>query len=80
MELILGEMMMIESYVKVKHVNVNSYYEIMRKSGGKLLKKHNIDSARYYKSFDYYAKNQELLSEMYSNIEKKLDLDTLILN
>ena len=81
-ELILEELMYVESFVRVKHKNINEFYKPMRASGEALLLKYNIDSLRFFKSMDYYTQSQEELIEMYRSIEARTKerlegLDTL---
>lgn len=77
MELILSEMMLIESYVRVKHINVKDYHEVMLRSGNELLAKYEVDSLRYMESLEYYSKKQEILDEIYEGVKLRLKLDSI---
>lgn len=79
MELILADMMLIESYVRVKHINVKDYHDVMVRSGNEMLRKYNIDSLRYVESLEYYSKKQEVLDEIYEGVKIRLELDTVVL-
>ena len=79
MELILSEMMLIESYVRVKHINVRDYHDVMLRSGNELLANYNVDSLRYVESLVYYSKKQEVLDEIYEGVKLRLQLDTIVL-
>lgn len=77
MEIILGDMMLVESYMRVKHINVKDYHGAMIRSGNKILDKYNVDSLRYVESLTYYSKKQEILDEIYEGVKIRLKLDTI---
>ena len=84
-EIVLEEFMLIEGYTRKSHSNVHEYFEIMRKSGNAILNKHQIDSARFGSSMDYYTREQGFLLEIYQNIlsrvnEKLNENDTLVVD
>ena len=76
MEIVLHEMMLVEAYTRVQHQNVHEFYKVMRRSGNKVLEKYNIDSLRYERSMDYYARKQESLIEIYEKIQDSVSLIT----
>lgn len=77
MELILSDMMLIESYVRVKYINVKDYHKVMLRSGNELLAKYKVDSLRYIESLEYYSKNQGVLDEIYEGVKLRLKLDSI---
>lgn len=76
-ELVLEDMMLLESYVKSQKNNVHEYYKSMPKSAELIFKKHNIDSSRYIGSMDYYTQKQEILLEMYNNIQDRVVIEAV---
>lgn len=76
-ELVLEDMMLLEAYVKTQKSNVHNYHKSMPKSAELIFQKHNIDSSRYISSMDYYAQKQELLLEMYTNIQDRVIIDAV---
>lgn len=76
-ELVLEDMMLLEAYVKTQKSNVQQYYKSMPKSAELIFEKHEIDSSRYISSMDYYSQNQEILLEMYSNIQDRVVIDAV---
>jgi hypothetical protein len=79
MEIILGDMMLVESYMRVKHINVKDYHGAMIRSGNEILDQYNIDSLRYVESLTYYSKKQEVLDEIYEGVKIRLKLDTIVI-
>ena len=76
-ELVLEDMMLLEAYVKTQKSNVHEYYKSMPKSAELIFEDYNIDSSRYISSMDYYSQKQEILLEMYSNIQDRVVIDAV---
>lgn len=76
-ELVLEDMMLLEAHVKTQKSNVHEYYKSMPKSAALIFEKHDIDSTRYISSMDYYSHKQEILLEMYSNIQDRVVLEAV---
>lgn len=76
-ELVLEDMMLLEAYVKTQKSNVHEYYKSMPKSAGLIFEKHNVDSSRYISSMDYYSQKQEILLDMYSNIQDRVVIEAV---
>lgn len=76
-ELVLEDMMLLEAYVKTQKSNVHEYYKSMPKSAELIFEKHNIDSSRYISSMDYYSQKQEILLEMYTNIQDRVVIEAV---
>lgn len=76
-ELVLEDMMLLESYVKTQKSNVHEYYKSMPKSAELIFDKYSIDSSRYINSMDYYSQKQEILLEMYTNIQDRVVIDAV---
>jgi hypothetical protein len=76
-ELVLEDMMLLEAYIKTQKSNVHEYYKSMPKSAELIFEKHNIDSTRYISSMDYYSHKQEVLLEMYSNIQDRVVIEAV---
>lgn len=68
MVMVLKDLMVLESHVKLKFPSVNQHYKIMRKSGDLILKKYHMDSARFDASLDYYGSRQDVMQEINSLI------------
>ncbi|PHR46361.1 MAG: hypothetical protein COA32_10930 [Fluviicola sp.] len=76
-ELVLEDMMLLEAYVKTQKSNVHEYYKSMPKSAELIFEEYSIDSSRYINSMDYYSQKQEILLEMYSNIQDRVVIDAV---
>lgn len=76
-ELVLEDMMLLEAYVKTQKSNVHEYYKSLPKSAELLFNKYEIDSARYIRSMDYYTQKQEILLEMYNNIQDRVVIEAV---
>lgn len=75
MKLILSDLMLVESFVKVQHPNVNDFQRLMQDSGSEIFKNYNIDSTRFSESMEYYSKSQEELIEIYKSIQDSVSLE-----
>jgi hypothetical protein len=76
-ELVLEDMMLLEAYIKTQKSNVHEYYMSMPKSAELIFDKYEIDSSRYIRSMDYYAQKQEILFEMYNNIQDRVVVEAV---
>lgn len=75
MKMILNDLMIVESFVKVQHSNVHNFQRLMQDSGLEIFKKYNIDSTRFSESMEYYSKSQEELIEIYKSIQDSVSLE-----
>jgi hypothetical protein len=85
LEMVLYDMMVLETYTKIKHKNVNDFYILMKRSAQPILESYHVDSTRYMVSMKYYSRNQEILMSIYSRILEKVEaqkseVDTLVVN
>ena len=76
-ELVLEDMMLLEAYIKTQKSNVHEYYKSMPKSAELIFDKYNVDSSQYISSMDYYAQKQEVLLEMYTNIQDRVVIEAV---
>ncbi len=76
-ELVLEDMMLLEAYVKTQKSNVHEYYKSLPKSAELVFDKYNIDSSRYISSMDYYSQKEEVLLEMYTNIQDRVVIEAV---
>lgn len=75
MKLILSDLMLVESFVKVQHSNVHNFQRLMQDSGAEIFEKYNIDSTRFSDAMNYYSKSQEELIEIYKSIQDSVSLE-----
>ena len=73
---ILKDMMVLEDYVKTQKNNVHDFYKIMPASADSIFEVHGIDSSRYISSMEYYSKKQEILMDMYKDIQDDVVLES----
>lgn len=74
--LVLQEVMVVESFFKSQEANVNMFYQTLPAAMHPIFDKYNIDSVRYVESMNYYTTRQEVLIEMYNEIQDSLTLNT----
>jgi hypothetical protein len=74
--LVLQDVMVVESYYKSQQANVNSFFETLPAAMHPVFDKYNIDSLRYVESMNYYTTQQDVLIEMYNEIQDSLTLNT----
>jgi len=72
--MLLGEIMIVESYFKHQQNNVNAYADSLPKAMKPIFEKYKVDSARYLSSMDYYTSHQSKLIEIYSQIQDSLTI------
>lgn len=73
---ILKDMMVLEAYVKTQEGNVHNFYKSLPRSADSLFQVHGIDSSRYKSSFEYYSKKQEVLIDIYKDIQDDIVLES----
>ncbi|MDX1652171.1 MAG: DUF4296 domain-containing protein [Brumimicrobium sp.] len=76
-ELLLEDMMLLESYVRIDQNNVHQFHRPLIQSSEIIFEKYGVDSSRYIRSMDYYAQKQEILLEMYENIQNRAQIDAV---
>jgi len=74
--IVLKDIMMLEAYVKTQKNNVHQFYKIMPASADSIFEVHGVDSSRYISSMEYYSKKQEVLMEMYNEIQDDIVLES----
>ena len=72
---VLKEMIIMETHVKQKQPILMYYYPSMRSTGNEVLRKYKIDSARYRTSFEFYSKDQDEITKVYSSIIDDINRD-----
>lgn len=73
LEMVLYDLMALETYTKMKHKNVNDFYILMKRSAQPILEKYHVDSTRYMLSMKYYSRNQEALMGIYTRLLEKVE-------
>lgn len=73
---ILKDMMVLEAYVKTQKNNVHDFHKAIPASADSIFDSHGIDSSRYISSMKYYSEKQEILMEVYSEIQDEVILES----
>jgi hypothetical protein len=73
---VLKDMMILEAYVKTQKNNVHEFHKALPASADSVFESHNIDSARYISSMGYYSKEQEILLDIYTEIQDEIVLES----
>lgn len=73
---ILKDMMVLEAYVKTQKNNVHDFYKAMPASADSIFVSYGIDSSRYISSMEYYSKKQEILLDIYNDIQDEIVLES----
>jgi hypothetical protein len=73
--MILKEISLVESYVQNKYSHVAVFKELMKNSGNEILKQFHVSRARFEKSIDFYASQQELMRSIYSEVLDSLNVE-----
>ena len=71
--------MVLEAHVQNKYKSIPNYYKILKREGQEIFKKYKLDSTRFDASFEYYGKEQEILSEIYTKISDSLNMRSFTL-
>lgn len=74
--LVLKDIMVLEAYVKTQKNNVHDFFRIMRESANLIFEDYGIDSSRYISSMNYYSKQQQVLAEIYNEIQDEVVLES----
>jgi hypothetical protein len=74
--MVLKDLMLMESQVKIKNNNVHTFYQSMPSSANVVFEKHQLDSARFNSSMKYYSSKQKLLSDIYTTIQDKVEQES----
>ena len=75
-KMVLKDIMFVESAIKNEFNNVNVFYKRMPKIADSIFDNYEIDSSRYRRSMDYYAKDQEKLLKIYESIQDEIVLES----
>lgn len=70
---VLSDMMLLEAHLQSKYENVTKYYNLIQNSANEVFKSHGVDSLSYANSMDYYAQKQEVLKEIYIEIQNNVN-------
>ena len=73
---ILKDVMILEAYVKTQKNNVHDFYKILPASVDSIFEVHGVDSSRYISSMEYYSKKQEVLKDIYKDIQDDVILES----
>ncbi|MGB0934098.1 MAG: DUF4296 domain-containing protein [Lishizhenia sp.] len=71
--LVLEEMMLLEAHLQSKYENVTKYYNLIQNSAKQIFIKYDIDSAAFSNSMDYYGQKQEILKEIYIEVQNNVN-------
>lgn len=69
---VLKEIMLVESHVQIKYIQLPKYYEMMAKTGDSILKSRGFTEEQFKNSLDYYGSKQEEMIEIYNDVISKL--------
>ena len=72
---ILKDMTVMECYVLQKMPSLEQNHKVMSETGLAILAKHQVDTAAYSSSMDYYGSRQEKMQEIYSKVLDQVNLD-----
>ncbi len=69
------DLMLMEGHINLTYKDMNVFYKIMGSSSIAVYKKHGFTKEQYTRSFEYYAADQQKMTEIYSKILDGLTLD-----
>lgn len=72
---ILKDLVLIEGHLSITYKQIQSYHKIMIASSREVFRKHGITKNDYEKSFDYYAADQEEITQIYSEVLNELTFE-----
>jgi hypothetical protein len=72
--LILTDLLVLESHIQGKYVQLNAYAEIMSQSGDSLMKKYNINYDRFKQSVLYYGQLPQRMDSIYTEVIDTLNI------
>ena len=72
--LILTDLMVLESHIQGKYVQLNAYAEIMSQSGDSLMKKYQINYERFKQSVLYYGQLPQRMDSIYTEVIDTLNI------
>ena len=68
MVMALKDLSILESHIKTKYPQIQQSFKTVTKSSEFILKKYNLDTARFNSSMNYYITHQKEMQEIYSQI------------
>jgi hypothetical protein len=71
------ELLLLESHIELSYGQVGTFYKILNSSSDYVFKKHQISRDRYVRAFDYYASNQDKMTDLYQVVLDSLNLEKL---
>ncbi|MFA5575260.1 MAG: DUF4296 domain-containing protein [Brumimicrobium sp.] len=72
---ILKDIMILENFYDVQQGDKSGLELKISNTAEVIYQNHNVDSARFFSSMDYYGKRQELLREIYISIQDSINLE-----
>lgn len=72
MKAVLKDLVILESHIQQKYVQVNRFYEVMVRSGDSLFASYGYSRQQFESSMDYYAADQDKMIQMYSEIKNEI--------
>lgn len=72
---VLKEIMLVESHVQIKYIQLPKYYEMMAKTGDSILKSKGFTEDQFKNSLDYYGAKQEEIIAIYNDVIEKLQVE-----
>ena len=80
MKEIIKDLILIEGHIALTYKQLQSYHKIITVSSSEVYKKHKVSKDRYVRSFEYYAADQEKLTQIYTDVLDQLTEDKGKLN
>jgi hypothetical protein len=68
------DLLLLESHLELSYGQVSTFYKIMNASSDRIFKTHKISRARFERTFDYYASNQDEMTHLYQEILDSLNI------
>jgi hypothetical protein len=72
---IVKDLILIEGHLSITYKQIQSYHKIIIASSEEVFRKHGITKNDYEKSFDYYAADQDKITDIYSEVLNELTLE-----
>jgi hypothetical protein len=68
------DLLLLESHIELSYGQIATFYKILNTSSDHVFKKHKISRDRYNRSFEYYAADQDKLTEIYQEVLDSLNI------
>ena len=76
LEVILKELILVESHVQSKYTHVSQFRETMKRSGDAILKKNGVSYEQFDASMTYYGSRQNKMQEIYASVLESLNKES----